>query len=1163
MRRLLLSAATMCSLLALGATPALAQSPWRLDSSAAPTNLPPGEEARIIATATNLGQENVIGSGAHPIVISDALPAGLKVPAGLSGAEIVGKLEAKGIAETIELKCSLEEMQRREVSCTTLNTTQSVRPYQELNLVIPVEVAAGASTGEQNTVSLTGGEDPAGGEVPGASLAQKITISAAETPFGVQKYELTPENEDGSTDIQAGSHPFQLTTTLDFNERLGMNAGEHTLVQLAPALPRNLSFALPPGLLGDPQAVSQCSDANFSSIGEEDINACPRTTVVGVAVVTLNLAVDGGVFTQAVPVFNLVPAPGEPARFGFEDAKVPVILDTSVRTDGDYGVNVSINNATQVGQLLNTRVTLWGQPDVKSHDNSRGWACIDGITVGGETCEALGEGERSTIPFLTLPTSCTGPLSTQMSGEAWTGESLFSQFTFEKALGQPLERLEGCEAVPFSPSISVSPVDEGEGQAPGAPVSTASTPTGMNVSVQLPQEAEGLGEGAVKDTTVTLPQGVQLDPSAANGLQACSESQVGFEGQASGPDPFYPGAPEPLRFSTAPAQCPPASKVGTVHISSPDLAHELEGGVFIATQDANPFGSLFALYIVAEDPVSRLLVKLAGEVTLDEQTGQVTTTFANTPQVPFAKLGLHLFEGPHASLSTPPLCGSYQTTSSFAAWAGAIQDPISEPFAITSGPGGEPCSYPQPFTPSFQAGSINTQAGAFTPFTLTIGRPDGDQALGSVTVHLPTGIAALLSAVKPCPEPQASQQSCGAESLIGHSTAISGLGSEPISLSGAVYLTGPYKGAPFGLEVITPAVAGPFNLGNVVVRSTINVDAHTAAVTITSDPIPTILKGVPAQIKQLNVTIDRQGFEFNPTNCNPMAITGTLSGAEGGAEAVASPFQVVNCGALPFKPKLTASTHGQASKANGANFAVTVRSGGLGQANIAKVLLQLPKALPARLTTLQKACTEGAFAANPASCPEGSVIGTATIHTPVLSSPLAGPAYLVSHGGAAFPDVEFVLQGEGITLVLDGKTQIKNQLTYSKFESAPDAPFTVFETVLPAGPHSALTTNLPEKAKFNLCSSSLSMPTEIVGQNGAVIKQSTKIALQGCKTVKSSRPKKLTRAQLLRRTLTACRKQHKHSKARRVACEKRVRKRYAARKSTYKAKRTANHTERL
>jgi hypothetical protein len=259
-----------------------------------------------------------------------------------------------------------------------------------------------------------------------------------------------------------------------------------------------------------------------------------------------------------------------------------------------------------------------------------------------------------------------------------------------------------------------------------------------------------------------------------------------------------------------------------------------------------------------------------------------------------------------------------------------------------------------------------------------------------------------------------------------------------------------------------------------------------------------------------------------------------------------------SCQALPFKPKLTASTKGQASKANGDSFAVTVRSAGLGQANIAK-RLQLPKAFPARLTTLQKACTEGAFNANPASCPEGSVIGQATIRTPVLSSPLTGPAYLVSHGGAALPDVEFVLQGEGITLVLDGKTQISKQITYSKFESAPDAPFTVFETVLPAGPHSALTTNLPEKAQFNLCSSKLSMPTEIVGQNGAVIKQTTNIALQGCKKVKASRP--LSRAQLLKRALFSCRKHHKQSRATRLMCEKQARQHYAGKKAVQKRKR--------
>jgi hypothetical protein len=321
--------------------------------------------------------------------------------------------------------------------------------------------------------------------------------------------------------------------------------------------------------------------------------------------------------------------------------------------------------------------------------------------------------------------------------------------------------------------------------------------------------------------------------------------------------------------------------------------------------------------------------------------------------------------------------------------------------------------------------------------------------------------------------------------------------------------------------------------------------------------LPTQLRGIPLQLKRVIVNVDRPGFEFNPTNCSPLPIDGTVSGDQGASAQVSSPFQVGGCRALPFKPKLTVATKGQASKAGGDSFAVTVRSAGLGQANIAKVRLQLPKALPARLTTLQKACTEGAFNANPASCPEGSVIGQATIRTPVLRSPLTGPAYLVSHGGAAFPDVEFVLEGEGITLVLDGKTQIKNQITYSKFESAPDAPFTTFETVLPAGPHSALTANLPEKAKFNLCSSSLSMPTEIVAQNGAVIKQTTKIALQGCK-VNSAKPKKLTRAQKLALALKACAKRYKHAKRKRLVCQKQARKHYAGKRAAaHKPRNTA------
>jgi hypothetical protein len=366
-----------------------------------------------------------------------------------------------------------------------------------------------------------------------------------------------------------------------------------------------------------------------------------------------------------------------------------------------------------------------------------------------------------------------------------------------------------------------------------------------------------------------------------------------------------------------------------------------------------------------------------------------------------------------------------------------------------------------------------------------------------------------------------------------------------------VYLTTGYDGAPFGILDATLAKAGPFNLGMVDVRSRINVDPNTAAATITTDPGPrdealiTIKDGVPVQLKQINVTVNREHFDFNPTNCSPLAVTGTLSGSQGASAAVSTPFEVSNCANLPFSPKLTASVSGHGSKADGVTFDVKVTSSP-GQANIAKTFLTIPAELPSRLTTIQKACLAEAFEANPASCPEGSNIGMAIAHTPVLRSPLVGPAYLVSYGSAAFPDVEFVLQGEGILLLLDGKTDIKKGVTYSRFESVPDAPVSMFETVLPAGPHSALTAAVAESAKFSLCGTSLSMPTEITGQNGALIKTTTKVAITGCASAKK-------KSDALAKALAACKKQYAHSKKKRAACEARARKKYPG-KTAGKAK---------
>jgi hypothetical protein len=532
--------------------------------------------------------------------------------------------------------------------------------------------------------------------------------------------------------------------------------------------------------------------------------------------------------------------------------------------------------------------------------------------------------------------------------------------------------------------------------------------------------------------------------------------------------------------------------------------------------------------------------------------------FENTPEVPFSDLKLHVFGGPRASVATPSHCGSYSSEASFIPWSSEEAAHSTTSFGITSGVGDTSCpAGPLSFAPAFQAGSVSSQAGAFTPFTLEIGRRDGDQALGELTVHLPPGVAALLSSVTPCSEPAAREERCGSESLIGRTTAYAGLGSEPITLGGEAYLTGPYKGAPFGVEVVTPAVAGPFNLGNVTVRSAVFVDPHTAAATIASDSLPTMVRGIPAQLKQINVIVDRQGFTFNPTYCGSLKIEGTVGGAEGAVYPVSSPFQATNCANLPFTPKLTATTTGHASKADGTSLTVKVTSS-LGQANIAKTVLVLPSRLPARLTTIQKACLAATFEANPASCPEGSVIGSAIARTPVLKSALVGPAYLVSHGNAAWPDVEFILQGEGIKLILDGQTAIKKGVTTSSFNSVPDAPVESFEAILPQGPHSALTANVPEKDHYSLCGQSLVVPTTLTGQNGKVIEQKTKVAIQGCAAVKAAKAKKLTRAQKLAKALHACRTKHKRSKAKRQNCERRARKAYGPKKRGSKAVHSAH-----
>jgi len=1079
---------------------------WRVNTISAPANNVRGE-GTIVVEASDLG-DAMVNATAQPVTIVDKLPPGITVTE--SENLVTKKVEPSihgegepyteaGTTASEHISCSLAG---QVVTCTLAGAP--LLAYEHLLTIVHVKVTPGSGHGV-NEVSVSGGG------APSLTSRKALALSDSPPPYGVEDYELTPEEEGGALDTQAGSHPFQLTATLTLNTNTVLAPipfGEHVgvlepEVQPLGPLTKDLRFNLPPGLVGNPTPIPQCPVSVFANSNKPEAPQCPDDSAVGVA--TPIAAGNNGLGTLGEveftrPLFNLEPSRGEPARFGFQTIVGPVILDISVRTGGDYGVVVSVSDIPNLAEFVGNQVTFWGVPADPRHDNARG-KCL----AHGEKKGPFGSGPLEELshacpvkagqPFLVMPTSCTGPLHTSVEGDLWSNPGAFAskEYTFENGEGEP-DSQHGCSRLNFEPSISVSP-DGTQG----------SSPTGLGVAVHVPQDASlnptGLAESAVKELTVAFPAGVVVNPAVADGLQSCGLGEIGLE-------------------SPGEQSCPEAAKIATVEIKTPLLPNPLVGAFYLAAQNANPFGSLVAVYLVVHDPVSGVLIKLAGEVKPDAVTGQLVARFPNIPPLPFEDGVFHVFGGSRAPLGTPALCGSYAATASIVPWSGNGATGVSSPpFEITSGPNGSPCSNPLPFSPSLTTGSLNLQAGAFTPLTTTMSREDGQQALQGIQLHFPPGLSGLLSGVALCGEQQANEGTCGPNSLIGETTVSVGLGGNPFAVKGGrVYITGHYKGAPFGLSIVNPAEAGPFDLGTgvcdcVVVRAKVDVDPSTAALTITTDntgpyKIPTILQGIPLQIKHVNVLVTRPGFTINPTNCSKISVTGNLLSTEGASSSLSVPFQVTNCATLKFSPKFTVSTSGKTSRAKGASLAVklTYPNAPFGsQANIKSVKVDLPKQLPSRLTTLQKACTAAQFEANPAGCPAASIVGHAKAVTPLIPVPLVGPAYFVSHGGEAFPSLIIVLQGYGVTLDLVGSTFIsKAGITSSTFKTVPDAPVGSFELTLPEGKFSALAAN------GNLCTSSskLKMPTEFLAQNGARINQSTRISVTGCPKHKRATKKK-------------------------------------------------------
>jgi hypothetical protein len=1090
-----------------------------------------GKAIQCEVTATNAGGSVTAISGAR--VVAPALPepsatvptpsvsVSDQLPEGLVLAGVDTNAEASGEGWT----CPIANL--RTVTCTRSDTLAPGASYPPITLHVHVNDKAplGASPGGGVTNVATA---YGGGASPASTSVSDATTIAPAVPFGIHDFTTSVTDSSGDPFTQAGGHPFAANATFVLNYTPDDIGNLHT----AGGSPKDIETELPPGFVGNPQTTPQCPVATFASSSE---TPCPSDTAVGYIhfsyiqgrIVAGRPDPFGIAAFHADPVYNLVPGPGHPAAFGFIGGKswAHFTLNAKVRSDGDYGITIS-SPYTATPTPLAVSLTFCENGSVLSGNEGTGLTLSCAPVVAGST------------PFLTNPSRCEGPAPvTTLSANTYENPAGYaSMASYAGApsappsfVGQPgtsgtpgasTSFVTGCNLLQFQPEVQFKPSQASEGGT-----SQADEPTGATFALKVPQPEEDATNATpeLKSATVTLPAGMTVDPSAADGLQACSNAQFGLGSTV-----------EPAE----PAACPSASQIGTVKVITPLLEKPLEGQVFIGAPECSPCsatdaedGHIFRLFLQVRSVERGVIVKLAGHVSANPTTGRLQATFTQQPQLPFSELLLTFNGGARAPLANPQTCGTFTTTTDLTPWSTSGLGGLSGTEAIAGTPDATPsssfnadwngaggaCPGSLPFSPSFSAGSQAPTAGAASPFSVTFGREDREQDISAITVSTPPGLLGMVSQVTQCPEAQANAGTCGPESEIGSTTAGAGPGPHPFYLGGKVYLTGPYKGGPFGLSIVVPAVAGPFNLGTVVVRASIAVNPATAALTIVSDPLPQFVDGVQLRLRRINVEVNRPGFMLNPTSCAQQQVTATITAAQGASSTRSTPFEVGGCQSLPFAPKLTASSGGHASKAGGASLDVKIESAGIGQANIAKVDLQLPTALPSRLSTLQKACLAAVFNANPAACHEESVIGKATIHTPILKAPLTGPAYLVSHGGAAFPDVEFVLQGEGVTLILDGNTDIKNGITYSRFESAPDAPFTSFETELPTGPHSILGAYVPASANYNLCGTSLAMPTIITAQNGKQIKQTTKIAVTGCTPAKPS--VKITKTKLNGNTL--------------------------------------------
>jgi hypothetical protein len=1006
-------------LLAPSQAPAAPAAGWKLTALTLPTNLIPGTKSSIFGpayypVATNIGTAPSSGE----IVFNATLPAG------------VTPVDASGVASNPFRPAPTCEdpIVGQTVTC---KTEAVVDPGNWVGIKVGVNVDPLATGTLSAEASVEGG----GGNL--VETTTETTITSTPAPFSFLYFDSSLTGEEGATTTLSGSHPERLTVDLAFPVQ---KVGTSSLSGTEP--PREVIADLPRGVIINPTATPvRCTEAQLTSA------SCPLASQVG-AVTIMTLA--GGANPITTPLYNMIPPPGAPGSFGFDAVGVGIFVHLlgSVRSDGDYGLTGTVSDilARPPNPVLSAQTQLWGDPTSPVHDGIR-----ECPTYGD--CP-LDPSERTDVAMLAMPTECSGePLVSKVRARSWENPGVF-----KAAIHETADPLDGCNQLEFKPSIEVEPT-----------TNLVDSPSGLRFDLHQPQDftLDGRSTAALKDALVTLPQGMVANPSQAAGLEACSPTEIGLA---------TPLGQSAARFDKDPASCPDAAKLGKVVVSTPLLEDPLpgEGGlgaVYLAEPFQNPFGSLLAIYIVIDDPETGTVAKLAGKVIPDPVSGQLSTRFEENPQLPLEDIELEFFEGPRAPLRTPPTCTSHTVAANFTPWSSpeAPDAPAADSFTPSAAPGGGACptsAAAAPHAPVLGAGSLSPQAGAYSPFVLALGRDDGTQEIAGLETVLPPGLSAKLAGVSNCPEAaiaaakareapnqgalEIASPSCPAASRVATVTVAAGAGPSPFYVQGSAYLAGPYKSAPLSLVVITPAVAGPFDLGAVVVRAALHVNPTNARVRAVSDPLPTILQGIPLDLRSATVSTNRPQFTLNPTSCDPMAVQARVTSVFGALASPSSHFQVGGCQALPFKPKLELRLLGGTRRGAHPKLRATLTAKP-GEANIARTSVALPRSEFLDQSHIRTVCTRVQFAAE--QCPAGAIYGHVRAFTPLLEEPLEGPIYLRSSDNE-LPDTVGVLRGppsRPVQIEVAARIDSFKRGIRANFEAVPDAPITKVVVMMNGG----------------------------------------------------------------------------------------------------------------